>query len=117
MLFSSVCAAVCSCLLSASAAANPCTNGSFEELNPQGFPADWTPVGSQVEASADAHAGKRALRMVRTAATEAVETGLNRAFGSPADKGGAMLDQRSGGIDLQTARNVRWASLPVLPTI
>lgn len=99
MLFSWVCAAMCSCLLSASAAANPCTNGSFEELNPQGFPADWTPVGSQVEASADAHAGKRALRMVRTAATEAVETGLNRAFGSPADKGGAMLDQRSGGID------------------
>ncbi len=99
MLFSSICAAVCSCLLSASAAANPCTNGSFEELNPQGFPADWGPVGSRAEVSSDAHSGKRSLRIVRTTETKATESGLNRAFGSPTDKGGAMLKQRSGGID------------------
>ena len=57
------------------------------------------PVGSQAEVSADAHSGKRSLRMVRTAETKATESGLNRAYGSAADKGGAMLDQRSGGID------------------
>ncbi len=99
MLFSSVCAAVCSCLLSASVAVNPCTNGSFEDLNAQGFPVDWSPVGSQVEVSGDAHSGKRSLRIVRSAETKAAESGLNRVFGSAADKGGAMLHQRSGGID------------------
>ena len=46
MLFSSVSAVACACVISAAAAANPCTNGSFEELTAQGFPADWMPVGS-----------------------------------------------------------------------
>ena len=98
-LSASVSAVVCACLMSAVAAANPCTNGSFEALNPQGFPVDWGPVGSLVEVSSDARSGKHSLRMVRTADTQTAETGLNRAFGSPTDRRGAMLEQRSGGID------------------
>ncbi len=99
MFFSSVSAVACACLMSAAAAANPCTNGSFEELGPQGFPADWMPVGNLAEVSTDAHSGARSVRMVRTAVTVATETGLNRAYGLSTKKGGAMLDQRSGGID------------------
>ena len=60
------------------AEANPCTNGSFENLAPGGFPVDWAPLG-KVEVSADAHAGARSLRLVRTAADKpTAETGLNR---------------------------------------
>lgn len=99
MLFSSVSVFACACLLSAAAAANPCTNGSFEETGPGGFPADWMPVGNQVDVSSDAHSGTHSLRMVRTPVTAATETGLNRAYGPQTKKGGAMLDQRSGGID------------------
>lgn len=57
---------------------NPCTNGSFEELAPRGFPADWAPVGRTVEVFADAHTGRRALRFRRTRETGRAETGLNR---------------------------------------
>jgi hypothetical protein len=99
MFFSSVSAVACACLMSAAAAANPCTNGSFEDLNPQGFPTDWMPVGSLAEVSTDAHSGTHSVRMVRTADTQSTETGLNRAYGPNTKKGGAMLDQRSGGID------------------
>ena len=67
MFFSSVSAVACACLMSAAVAANPCTNGSFEELGPQGFPTDWMPVGSLAEVSTDAHSGTRSVRMVRTA--------------------------------------------------
>jgi hypothetical protein len=38
----------------AAAAPNRCTNGSFEELSPGGFPVDWAPLG-KVAVSADAH--------------------------------------------------------------
>jgi len=100
MLCSSVTAVVCACLMSAAAADNnPCTNGSFEALNPQGFPVDWTPVGGLVEVSSDARSGSHAVRMVRTGETKTTETGLNRAFGSSSDRRGAMLEVRSGGID------------------
>ena len=50
------------------AAQNPCTNGSFEKLSPQGFPVDWEAVGRTVEVTTekDAHTGRQALRMLRT---------------------------------------------------
>jgi hypothetical protein len=80
-------------------AANPCTNGSFEDLDPGGFPIDWSPVGSGVEVSSDAHSGGRGLRLLRTADTDTPETGLNRGGGGPAGAGGAMLDELQGGID------------------
>lgn len=66
-------------LASAQAAApNPCTNGSFEDLTPGGFPADWVPLG-KAEVSADAHSGARSLRLLRTPADKpGAETDLNR---------------------------------------
>ncbi len=72
-----------------SLSANPCTNGSFEELDAGGFPADWGPVGQQASISSDAHAGKWALRLVRQRGTEG-ETGLNRV---------RLIDRLRGGID------------------
>jgi len=72
------------------AAENPCTNGSFEILAPNGFPADWGPVGETVEVSSDAHTGQRALLFRRTAKTATTETGLNR---------GPLLDRLKGGMD------------------
>ena len=77
---------------------NPCTNGSFEQLAPHGFPADWSPVGSVVEVSSDAHSGRRALRLLRKPGGDMPETGLNRAYGGEG-KQGAMLDRLKGGID------------------
>lgn len=67
-----------------------CTNGSFEQLAPNGFPADWGPVGDTVEVSSDAHSGQRSLRFLRTPETETEETGVNR---------GPLIDQLKGGID------------------
>lgn len=72
-------------------AENPCTNGSFELLGPNGFPADWGPVGRHVELSSDAHTGRHALRFVRRAGTEPrIETGLNRV---------RLLDRLHGGME------------------
>ena len=77
---------------------NPCTNGSFEQLSPHGFPVDWSPVGLVVEVSSDSHSGSRALRLLRKPGSEMPETGLNRAYGGEG-KQGAMLDRLRGGID------------------
>ena len=72
-------------------AENPCTNGSFEVLGPYGFPADWGPVGRQVELASDAHTGRHALRFVRRPGTEPrIETGLNRV---------RLLDRLQGGME------------------
>ncbi len=78
---------------------NPCTNGSFEQLAPNGFPADWSPVGTTVEVSSDAHSGERSLRLLRTAETEPAETGLNRGWRPDTGRRGAMLEELKGGID------------------
>jgi hypothetical protein len=96
------CLPVCPLLLlamtaAATAADPPCTNGSFEELDRNGFPVDWSPVGDGVEVTADAHQGARALRLRRTRDTASSETGLNR--GWRPGQGTAMIDQLSGGID------------------
>ena len=72
------------------ASEQPCTNGSFERLAPNGFPVDWGPIGNTVEVSADTHSGQRALRFLRTLETETPETGLNR---------GPLIDRLKGGID------------------
>lgn len=73
------------------AAENPCTNGSFEVLGPNGFPADWGPVGRQVELATEAHSGRNALRFVRRPGTEPrIETGLNRV---------RLLDRLRGGME------------------
>src|SRR3990167_4920733 len=68
--------------------ANPFANGSFEQLVPGGFPADWAPLG-KVEVVADARSGKHALRLLRTSEPPASETGVN----------GRNLDRLQGGID------------------
>ncbi|MFW6163118.1 MAG: hypothetical protein ACODAJ_10155, partial [Planctomycetota bacterium] len=81
------------------AAENPCTNGSFERLDEDGFPADWEAVGQTVEASSDAHSGQRSLRMLRTAETESRETGLNRAWTPDSGERGKMIARLKGGID------------------
>jgi hypothetical protein len=78
-------------LAAALGAENPCTNGSFEDLAPNGFPADWGPVGTKVEVSAEAHSGRRALRFVRHPGTDPrIETGLNRI---------KLLDRLQGGME------------------
>ncbi len=80
-------------------APNPCTNGSFEELDPNGFPAGWSPVGKTVEVSADAHSGKRSLRFLRKAGTPPQEeTGLNRGWDAQAKKS-TLIDRLKGGMD------------------
>jgi len=91
--------AVFALALSASAADNPCTNGSFEDVTPGGFPVDWGPVGKDVTVVDDAHTGERALRLARSADTPTRETGINRACGANAEDGGAMLKPLRGGID------------------
>jgi len=78
---------------------NPCTNGSFEELDPKGFPVDWQAVGQTVEATADAHSGKHALRMARTPEATTPETGLNRGWKPASGERGAMIDRLKGGIE------------------
>ena len=83
----------------AAAAANPCTNGSFEQIAPNGFPADWSAIGTTVEVSSHAHSGKHSLRLLRMADTKSTETGLNRGHRQGDGKQGRMLAELKGGID------------------
>lgn len=93
---------------------NPCTNGSFEELAPGGFPADWSPVGMTVGTSSDAHSGKHSLRLARAADTRATETGLNRGYRQGDGKQGRMLDRLQGGMEFwYKAVSARGAKLRV----
>ncbi len=77
---------------------NPLSNGSFEELQPNGFPVDWEAVGQTVEVTTKAHTGNRALRFLRTKETKTPETGLNRRWRPNSGEPGAMLDRLKGGI-------------------
>ncbi len=92
-------ASLLSCAIACSALADeqPCTNGSFEQLDPRGFPIDWSPVGDGVETAQDAHTGQRSLRLRRTRETKSAETGLNR--GWRPGVGTATIDRLKGGID------------------
>jgi len=85
--------------LACGAPSNPCTNGSFERLDADGFPVDWEAVGETVGVSADAHSGKRSLRLHRAADAETPETGLNRGWEPDSGQRGAMIDRLKGGID------------------
>ncbi len=58
------------------AAENSCRNGSFEVLEPNGFPAGWGIMG-KVEVCADATDGTRAVRLTRNGEPPQDETGLN----------------------------------------
>src|SRR5512143_4204442 len=71
------------------APANPCRNGSFEELAPNGFPADWFPLGNVKASSDDVRSGERSLRLVRATEPPSVETGVN----------GRNIDRLEGGMD------------------
>ncbi len=84
-------------MCSRGAAEQPCTNGSFEQLDAQGFPLDWSPVGDGVTITRDAHEGQIALQLTRTRGAKTAETGLNR--GWRPGQGPAGIDQLSGGID------------------
>jgi hypothetical protein len=74
------------------------TNGELEQLGPGGFPVDWGQVGETVTTTSDAHSGKVAFRLLRTADTAAAETGINRRWEPDSGEQGAMLDRRKGGI-------------------
>ena len=76
---------------------NVCTNGSFEELSPAGFPVDWAPVGQTVTVSRDAYHGRYSLRLVRTAETKTAETGLNRGH-RPGERRPSLIDRLKGGM-------------------
>jgi len=76
---------------------NVCTNGSFEELSPAGFPVDWAPVGQTVTVSRDAYHGRYSVRLVRTAETKTTETGLNRG-GRPGQPRPSLIDRLKGGM-------------------
>ncbi|MCH5377386.1 MAG: hypothetical protein JJ992_25785, partial [Planctomycetes bacterium] len=78
---------------------NPCTNGSFEQLSPNGFPVDWSAIGTQVEVVSQSHSGERGLRLVRSASSTSLETGLNRTHRADASGGGAMIEPRRGGLE------------------
>lgn len=82
----------------AATGANPCTNGSFEQIGPDGIPLDWNPL-NQVQVVEDAHSGARALRLVRSAEDPYAETGLNRRWTPRSGEQGAMLAQTKGGIE------------------
>ncbi|HPP52150.1 MAG TPA: hypothetical protein PK777_04295, partial [Thermoguttaceae bacterium] len=70
---------------------NPCTNGSFEQLDQRGFAAFWGPVGQTVRMTPQAHTGQWAVQLTRTAQTpRQVETGLNRT---------RLIDQVQGGME------------------
>lgn len=76
---------------------NPLTNGSFEELTPEGFPVDWEAVGTTVKVTHQAHTGQWALHFQRGPEAPP-ETGLNRAWQVESGEQGAMLAETSGGI-------------------
>ncbi|MBC7329929.1 hypothetical protein H5T88_06165 [bacterium] len=81
---------------------NPITNGGFEELNPQGFPQHWEPVGgpptSEIGVSTDAHSGKYSLLLHRIKEVPSEETGLNRAWKPFSGEQGSMLSELKGAI-------------------
>lgn len=88
---------VCTVAVPAADDGQPCTNGSFEQLDEHGFPVDWSPVGEHVAVSNDSFHGTRSLRLVRTPDTRWLETGLNRGFRPGV--GATTIDRVSGGID------------------
>jgi hypothetical protein len=85
--------------LNAAAALNPCSNGSFEALNPDGSPVDWEILNQGRIVTDDVHSGHRALRLVRPAGDPLPETGLNRRWTAKSGQQGAMIGQTKGGME------------------
>lgn len=79
-------------------AENPCTNGSFEQLDAQGIPVDWSPV-SPLSISNDARGGHNSLRIVRDRTDAGTEAGVNRAWVPENGQRGAMIDRLKGGME------------------
>ena len=75
---------------------NPITNGGFEDVAGTGAPTDWEILGASRVETGEAHSGKRALHLVRTA--EGGEVGLNRRWAPNSREQGGMLSARRGGI-------------------
>ncbi|MBP8129862.1 MAG: hypothetical protein KA184_09825 [Candidatus Hydrogenedentes bacterium] len=86
-------------LAAAQGAANPCTNGSFEALAADGRAIDWEILNRGEVINTDAHAGRRALRLVRPENDPLPETGLNRKWQPHGGEQGAMLDCVKGGME------------------
>ncbi|MBM3501538.1 MAG: hypothetical protein FJX74_23025, partial [Armatimonadetes bacterium] len=85
------------CSLCGAAQNNPVTNGGFEVAEANGVPADWQPLGSARVETGEAHSGRQALHLWRTAETQG-EVGLNRAWDQGSGQQGAMLAERKGGL-------------------
>lgn len=98
------------CLACLAQQANPITNGSFEQLGPDGWALDWERVGLEVSITADAHSGQHAVLLNRTAEAieKKVETGLNRLWKPNSGQQGTMLSQRKGGV-------IFWYKVPQAP--
>ncbi len=77
-------------------AENPITNGGFEAGEVNGKPADWETLGS-VRLVADAHSGKAAALLERTAAGGG-ECGLNRTWQPDSGRQDMMLSALKGGV-------------------
>jgi hypothetical protein len=104
-LFAAGCAALATVLGAGPAAANPLTNGGFEEIV-GGFPADWGPFApdfgpgtkAEIGPSPDAHSGKWSLRLSVTGAAHPTEmAGVNRNYPRDVQPAG-RLDVRRGGF-------------------
>ncbi len=71
------------------------TNGGFEEVDADGLPVDWQPLGD-VSVVDQAHSGSRAVLLQRDGPEG--ECGLNRAWEFDSGQQGAMLSQLKGGV-------------------
>lgn len=78
-------------------AANPITNGGFEELTPTGQAPGWELMGNVAVRTEHVAAGKYALCMQRKPDAEG-ETGLNREWELRSGRQGGMLAERKGAI-------------------
>jgi len=83
-------------LIPAPLLAEPVTNGGFEQFDAAGAPVDWQVLGTG-HATSEAHSGKSAMELVRTAGSP-IEIGLNRAWAVDSGQQGTMLASLKGGI-------------------
>lgn len=73
------------------------TNGGFEQLLPDGRPADWELLGAARVDTGETHSGQRALHLVRRPDSGG-EVGLNRQWKPGSEQQGTMLAALKGGI-------------------
>lgn len=75
----------------------PVTNGSFEEVGPNGIPVGWSFLGGASLTEDRAHSGQRSVRLERRPETQG-EVGLNRDWAPESGQQGAMLAETKGAI-------------------